>query len=145
MKTQAKQSKHLSLLIMVIAVIVFGAAGSAAIMRWLPVAAAQLVGDGIPAAPGQVDGRVRARSQCPGCGVIVSMRELGKQGEESVAEVADAVRAGNRDGMQINPDKSYEIVVRMADRSRRVFTHASPASWRPGERVVVIGGMSPSN
>jgi hypothetical protein len=52
---------------------------------------------------------------------------------------------GSRDEIQINPDKRYEIVVRMADQSQRVINHASPASWRPGERVVVIGGASPTN
>lgn len=145
MKTQAKKSRHLSLLVMGIAVIVFGAAGSAAIMRWLPVATAQLVGDTVQTAPERADGQVRAKSRCPGCGVIVSMREIGSQDKDSAPEAAGGVMYGSRDEMQINPDKSYEIVVRMADQSRRVITHASPASWRPGERVVVIGGASQTN
>lgn len=145
MKTQAIKSRHLSMLIMGIAVIVFGTAGGAAIMRWLPVATAQLVGDSVQAAPGQADGQVRTKSRCPECGVIVSMREIGRQDEDSAPEAAGGVTSGSRNEIQINPDKSYEIVVRMADHSRRVINHASPASWRPGERVVVIGGASPTN
>jgi hypothetical protein len=145
MKTQAIKSRHLSMLIMGIAVIVFGAAVSAAIMRWLPVATAQTVGDAVQAVSGQADGQVRAKSRCPGCGVIVSMREIGSQDKDSAPEAAAGVMYGSRDEIQINPDKRYEIVVRMADQSRRVINHASPASWRPGERVVVIGGASPTN
>jgi hypothetical protein len=39
----------------------------------------------------------------------------------------------------------YEITIRLADRSNRVINRASPASWRPGERVIVIDGANPSN
>jgi hypothetical protein len=145
MKTQAIKSRHLSMLIVGIAVIVFGAAVSVAIMRSLPVATAQLVGDPVRTPPGQADGQVRAKSRCPGCGVIVSMREIGMKDDNSAPDAAGRVGYNSRNEIQINPDKSYEIIVRMADNSQRVINHARPASWRPGERVVVIGGASPTN
>ena len=36
-----------------------------------------------------------------------------------------------------------EISVRMADGSSQVIDDASPASWRTGERVMIIGGVKP--
>ena len=35
--------------------------------------------------------------------------------------------------------------IRMADGSRRVINDANPESWRAGERLMVIGGVKPSN
>jgi outer membrane lipoprotein SlyB len=46
---------------------------------------------------------------------------------------------------EFNRAKSYEIIVRMADGSSRVIDDANPARWRTGERLIVIGGVRPSN
>ena len=41
--------------------------------------------------------------------------------------------------------RNHEIIVRMADGSSRVMNLASPAKWRTGERLIVIGAIEPSN
>jgi hypothetical protein len=46
---------------------------------------------------------------------------------------------------RVKSTKSYEIIVRMADGSSRVFNDANPARGRTGERLIVIGGVRPSN
>jgi hypothetical protein len=55
------------------------------------------------------------------------------------------VMAGTPDETRAGSARSYEITVRLADGSRRVIDHASPANWRPGERVIVIDGANPSD
>ena len=143
MKTQAIKSRHLSMLIMGIAVIVFGAAVSAAIMRWLPVATAQTVGDSVQTPSGQADGQVRAKSRCPGCGVIVSMREIDGQDEKACSGATGTVADGIQDGIPGRLTGGYEITVRMADGSSRVIEAANAAAWRRGERLIVIAGAIP--
>jgi len=32
------------------------------------------------------------------------------------------------------------VTVRLSDRSTQVFSDSNPANWRPGERVILIGG-----
>ncbi|MBU0753074.1 MAG: hypothetical protein KJ787_02155 [Gammaproteobacteria bacterium] len=54
--------------------------------------------------------------RCTECGVVASAGPLAKSG------------AGN----------GTAVTVRMADGSSRSFHDASPAKWRPGERVIVI-------
>ena len=55
------------------------------------------------------------------------------------------VVAGNPGETRVESTRSYEITVRLADGSSRVIIDAKPASWRPGERVIVIDGADPSN
>lgn len=45
----------------------------------------------------------------------------------------------------VKSTKSYEIIIRMADGSSRVIDDAGAASWRIRERLIVIGGVRPSN
>jgi outer membrane lipoprotein SlyB len=52
--------------------------------------------------------------------------------------------AGDRDESPLNSAKYYVLVVRMADGSSRVINQASPANWRPGERVMIIEGTNSS-
>lgn len=134
MNPQANKFRYLPLLIAGIAVILSSTVGIAAIMSLLPasndgsgdvfaldnfpVAPAKPVAVTAQTAPGKVTGDARANGRCAECGVIVSTREI---------------------------DARYEITIRMADRSNRVINHASPASWRPGERVIVIDGANPLN
>ena len=161
MKTQANKSPYLPLLIVGIAVILFSTAGIAAIMRWfpaltggsvdilafdmLPVASAKPVEVTAQAAPGQADGRARARPKCPGCGVIVSMRKIEMHDEDSGPGAAGGETAGSPDETQVQSTNGYEIIIRMADQTRRVINHASPASWRPGERVILIDDATSSS
>lgn len=56
---------------------------------------------------------VSRRARCKHCGIIESKRQVG--------------------GV-------HEITVRLADRSTYVFSDTSPANWRLGERIILIGG-----
>ncbi len=58
---------------------------------------------------------------------------------------ASGLWAEDRDERLLDSAKRYEIIVRMADGSSRVINHATPASWRLGERVMVIDGTKPSS
>lgn len=68
-------------------------------------------------------GRARVKARCEECGVIESMRRVAPEG--------------------ISPS-IYEITVRLGDGSTDVFSDATPANWRPGERIILIGGRSQS-
>lgn len=57
----------------------------------------------------------RSKARCKYCGIIESTRQVG--------------------GI-------HEVTVRLSDRTTQVFSEANPASWRPGERVILIGGRN---
>jgi hypothetical protein len=63
--------------------------------------------------------------RCTHCGIVVST--------ERVAPVGDAPAV-------------YQVKVRLADKTTRVFSETSAPRWRPGERIVIIeGGDSARN
>jgi hypothetical protein len=76
-------------------------------------------------APAEVPAREARR--CPQCGWIESKREI-------LPEVADPLVA-----------RIYEYTLRRANGSLSVFRETLPATWRLGERVVVIDGTDPKN
>jgi hypothetical protein len=161
MNTQANNSRYLPLLSVGIAVILFSTAGIAAIMGWLPastdgsgdilalddlpVASAKPVAVTAQTAPGQVGGGARAKGRCAECGVIVSTQEIDARDEGAGLDASGGTLASNEDELRVTSARRYEITIRLADRSSRVISHASAASWRPGERVIVIDGANPSN
>jgi hypothetical protein len=55
----------------------------------------------------------RSKARCKYCGIIESTRQIG--------------------GL-------HEVTVRLADQTTQVFSDASPGNWRPGERIILIGG-----
>jgi len=144
MKTQADQPSFLTLLIVGIAVILFGTAGFARMMGW-----GAMLSDGsggilaldqtVPAAASEA----RAGPTCPECGMIVSIREIERHGENSGPGSAGGAMAGNRNETRVKSARSLEIAVRMADGSSRVISDPEPARWRTGERLIVIDGFSP--
>jgi hypothetical protein len=156
MNTQANTSRYLPLLSVGIAVILFSTAGIAAIMGWLPasiddsgdilaldnlpVASAKPLAVTAQTAPGKVAGDARAKGRCAECGVIVSTREINTRDAGAGLDAS-----GDQDELRVTSARRYEITIRMADRSSRVINHASLASWRSGERVIVIDGANPSN
>ena len=76
-------------------------------------------------APAEVP--VREARRCPHCGWIESKREI-------LPEVADPSIA-----------RIYEYTLRRANGSLSVFRETLPATWRLGERVVVIDGTGSEN
>ena len=162
MKTQSTKFRYLPRLIVGIAVVLSSTVGIAAIMGWLPastdgsggilaldnlpVASANPVAVTARTAPGQLaGGDARAKGRCAECGVIVSTREIDARGEGAGFDASGGAVAGNHNELRVTSARRYEITIRLADRSTRVINHASPASWRPGERVIVIDGANPSN
>jgi hypothetical protein len=153
METHRPRFRYLRLLIGGIAVILSSTAGIAGLMGWLPAATG---GSGDMPAPGrvpvsatraiapQVESEARARGRCAECGVVVSMREIDAH-DEGVGDASGGAAAGNPDELRVTAARRYEITIRMADRSSRVINHAGPASWRPGEHVIVIGGTNASS
>ncbi len=68
------------------------------------------------------------KAKCPGCGAVVSMREI----------MPDAI--SDRPGAEsLAQDLAhYEFTIRMSDGSTRVITGINSEAWREGERVTVI-------
>jgi hypothetical protein len=161
MNTPLTKSRYLPRLVVGMAVILSSTAGIAAIIGWLPtstggasalaaldnlpVAAAKAVAVTAKSAPGRVEGEARANGRCAECGVVVSTREIDARGEGAGLAASGGAVAGNHDELRVTSARRYEITIRMADRSSRVLNQSSPASWRPGEHVIVIGGARPSN
>ena len=160
MNTQANKSRYLPRLVVAIAVILSSSAGIAAIMGWLPastggsgdvlaldfpVASAKPVAVTTQTASGLAAGGARAKGRCAECGVIVSTREIDAHDDDGGLDAAGGAVARSQDEPGVKSARRYEITIRLADRSSRVLHHASPASWRPGERVIVIDGTNPSN
>jgi hypothetical protein len=152
MSAHARRFAHLALPIVGVTAILTGATAIAAVMIWLDAPSSVL--DPVPAlnnpvaahtVPERASDGVRVRPKCPGCGVIVSMREVDPQSEASALAAPDGVLASNPGEVRSAPARNHEITIRMADGSSRVINHASSASWRPGERVVVIDGAGPSS
>ncbi len=143
MKTRAdKKFSYLPLLIASIAVVLFSTAGIARMMGWGPNLAEDF-GD-IPALEDAATSKGGAGSRCSECGFIVSMREIETRVENSCTGATSAAAPGNGDETRVKSARSYEIIVRMADGSSRSFTAENPASWRTGERLIVIAGADPT-
>ena len=85
------------------------------------------IGDEAAALLAPVEVPVRVAQRCPHCGWIESKREI-------LPEVADPLVA-----------RIYEYTLRRANGSLSVFRETLPATWRLGERVVVIDGTDPKN
>jgi hypothetical protein len=146
MKTESNKASYLALLITGFAIVLFSTAGIARIMGWGPGSTED--SDDIVAldqeAPVPPAGGARAGPRCSECGVIVSMREVGRHDEDTGPGAAGEATAGNQGELRAYETRHYEIVVRMSDGSSRVIDHASPARWRTGERLIVIAGTDPS-
>ena len=160
MKTQARRAQYLPLIMVGIAVILYSTAAIAAILGWrsastdgsgdtadvrkVAVAAVEAVPVTEYTAQRRAKARARANGRCAECGIIVSIGEMAKHEDEFGSGAAIGLTAGNRDESRLKSTRRYEINVRMADGSNHVVNHASPASWRTGERVIVIAGSNPS-
>jgi outer membrane lipoprotein SlyB len=139
MITPAYKSSFLPLLITGVAVILLSAAGIARMMGWGPNSTGNSGGTSAP------DRLSVANGKCAECGVIVSMREIQVRNEVTGPGPPGGAEAGNQGETGMKSTRSYEITVRLADGSSRVFNDANPARWRSGERVIVIDGADRSN
>jgi len=149
MRTHTNWYSYLPPLITVIAVIVFSTAGIARIAGWGTNSTDDDSGDILAldlSAPVPATNAARVKARCPECGVIMSMREIEVRDEDTGRpRTAGGAVAGSRIETRVDLTRSYEITVRLADGSIRVFNDANPARWRSGERVILIDGANPSN
>lgn len=93
----------------------------------------------------------RNRARCPDCGVIESMRQIGRSrgvgGKDTDVKVAGGISSGvSGSAIAANAitGKGYEITVRFRDGGTTVFNEATPRTWRSGSRVIVIGRSNAS-
>jgi hypothetical protein len=150
----ARKIPHLPLLIAGIAFVLFCSAAIARSMEWLPVPAGdsgihadsgELAADAMDA-PVRAPGRSRHRLKCPGCGSVVSSREIGAgAGTAGPYGVKVGITGGATGVTPLQAKKYYAFTVRLNDGSSRVVVDSNPAAWRIGERVNVIDGAKPSN
>jgi hypothetical protein len=136
-RTQIDRSPHLPIWIANVATTLLCAAGIASFMAWVPTAsgnpdadtslserspksdqAAAATGD---LAATSVASHTPTRATCVGCGVVELVREIDSRGDHAVEST-----------------RSYELTIRFQDGSTRVFNEATPRTWRPGARVMVI-------
>jgi len=71
--------------------------------------------------------------RCAECGVIESTRR-----SEERDENAGVSAAGSLERYDAKRSGSYVITIRMGDGTWRTITDANAATWRPGERVILI-------
>ena len=103
-------------------VVIVGVAGAALGVDWAPgPAGAEAQADALPTRAEPLD---RTVLRCRHCGTIESKRELPRGTADPAAST------------------TYEYTLRMADGSSSVFQDALLVSWRLGERVIVIGGIT---
>lgn len=114
-----------------------------------------------------------AKPMCRECGVIVSMREVETEGEASgvgavggavgggaignpvghgtgkkiatVAGAAGGAVADHQIEKYVKRETSYEIIVRLEDKTSRVFHEPTSSTWRSGDRVKIIDGALRKN
>lgn len=161
--TPRRRYPYLPQLVVGIAVILFSTAGIAAIMGWRsstdrpdraiapPVSAAnatnaaKAVALAAPAVQKRARAKAKARAlgKCAECGLIESIGDINERPDDSGAGATDASSAGDWNEQPLHSMAQSEMVVRMADGSRRVISNANPALWRLGERVVIIAGSIP--
>jgi hypothetical protein len=153
MNTRISKSLHLPLLIAGIAAILFGAVANSPLMASIQTSVESLKNF---AAPGELPGEpltpvieasapevrdTRDNARCAECGVIESTREIDVRSEQTGADARGGTAERNQGEMDKVPAKIYETVVRLQNGSMLVINDVSPASWRPGERVKLIGGI----
>jgi hypothetical protein len=161
MNAQANDAPYLWLLIGVAALILLGTSGITAVMAWMPTSTAPpgvvlvpetpqappatLGGAEAQIPPARAEGNAPATVKCAECGVVESTREIEQPGEGTAPGAARAATRGDRNEITGDSTKTYEVTVRMKDGSNHVFMDATRANWRPGARVLIIGGASQSN
>lgn len=157
MRAHVSQVAQLPLLIVGIAAVLLVTSGIAAVMAWTPAdadgAGGAIASDAVAANPGgsadderevpaaRPENDARLRAKCAECGMVESIREIERSAE---GVDAGAVTAGGRTVQPGDPTGIREVTVRMKNGSSRVFTDATSAHWRPGQRMIVIVGASQS-
>ena len=109
-------------LIVGVVAVLLASSGIAGLTAWVPTPAAAAIAE--PA-----DDSAPVARNCPQCGVVTATRAIGQSGSDAAA--------GNRAS-----GSRREITVRMNDGSQRTLIHTTTATWRTGERLILIEGDS---
>ena len=145
---------HLPQLIRGSAVILLGTFGIAAVTAWMLTSTGEAgvifaldklrapVDPETHIPPARTKGDIHRKVKCDECGVVESTLEVEQLGEGIDLATAGGGMVGSWNGISGKPTKSYEVTIRMKDGSSRVFIDTTPVNWRPGQRVIVIGGES---
>ena len=164
MRTHFQRPARVPMWIAGISIGLFAALGIAAMARPIPASYAGIPDAGTPSTRGAAAGGVedalapnphaqrgatriaagdRGGVRCPECGVVESIRQIERPGDAGGHGAAAGKVAGSVSDSAVAADDAagngYEITVRLRDGSRTVFNEASPRTWRPGSRVIVIG------
>jgi hypothetical protein len=128
MKRAETNSSRTPLLVASVAALLFALLGATTSGPWPDRAAADSPANALasasaedtPGSTAQPPARTSQReaSRCSYCGIVESTRRVAANG--SSPEV-------------------YQVTVRLADRSKHVFSDPDAGKWRPGERIVLIG------
>ena len=144
MNAQSNKPLHLhlilSLLIGGIAAILVSGFAIATYTAPEPSASSAAAGAKLQATSKAPDGAVprhHSYFDCAECGVIQSMREVDVPDKQSGADKSPRTAHDNaKPGSE--PQRNYEIVIRMRDGSTRVIEDPKPATWKRGDSVMVI-------
>ena len=83
--------------------------------------------------------------RCPECGVVESSRVIVRypegMGRNATLPMVPVARNDRADWAF----RVSEVTVRMRDGTSRRFDDTDPPKWRPGERMIVIDGVSLNN
>lgn len=111
--------------------------GIAAVWAWGPNSTSSDVTDLALATenfPAQSEVSEFLRVRCKECGVVESTRMI-ERSDEGPGEKTGRYEMTRK-------SKISEVTVRMSDGASHLFTDASLANWRPGERVIIIEGTT---
>ncbi len=84
--------------------------------------------------PPQSDVNEFVRAKCEECGVVESTRMI-ERSDEGLGEKPGRYELTRK-------SKISEVTVRMSNGASHLFTDKGLANWRPGERVIIIGGAA---
>jgi len=108
------------------------------------VASARAVAMAAATAPHRAIAKGRVYGTCTECGRVVAMRKISEQNRGPGVEPAGPPWTVDGNKTPTNSAMRHEITVRMSNGSTRVINHATAANWRPGEKIIVIDGATPS-
>ena len=123
--------------------------GIGVVMAWAP-SAADTKSDDVVAdnAPARTDVETPTIHKCMECGVIESRRTIVRDEEASAPGATTPAMVGGLNEIRRSSASVSEVTVRMSDGTSRQFVDASISNshnWHPGERMIFIEGVSPSN
>jgi len=129
--------------------VVLTLSGIGVVMAWAP-SAADTKSDDVVAdnAPARTEVETPTIQKCTECGVIESRRTIVQDKDAMAPGASTLAMLGGLNEIRRSSVSVSEVKVRMNDGTSRQFVDASLSNshnWHPGERMIFIEGVSPSN